>query len=333
MRPTRSALRQDIPTEYAHFKESLRKRKNETPHRDSPRKPLRANNLKNVAPTLAKINRQFEIEREDDESYSSTEDAAQHKGSNKTPKVLRFSSQRNKGKTEENQEIAKPEPKSETGWNKLKESTDDKNTKGQFANNLPSKLPIPCQNHKRQAELPVGKPKHITAEPVVPACRNSKTSYTKKTEISKRVPQQLKGKPNSFQTSGSNSNKPRSQLQGSTAKNSSTTSVPDSKSKLSSYVIRKKNHSLYRRTAKQKHPKPINELRAEFDTADQQEFISAKGKNLWRELIALLNLSSWCLVMVEWLFLAVPQGSLKFVIVVFPDHTHLLFLYRKYSLI
>ena len=44
-----------------------------------------------------------------------------------------------------------------------------------------------------------------------------------------------------------------------------------------------------------------------------------------RELIALLNLSSWCLVMVGWLFLAVPRGCLQFVIVVFPDHTHLLF--------
>ena len=44
-----------------------------------------------------------------------------------------------------------------------------------------------------------------------------------------------------------------------------------------------------------------------------------------RELIALLNLSSWCLVMVERLFLAVSQGCLQFVIVVFPDHTHLLF--------
>ena len=44
------------------------------------------------------------------------------------------------------------------------------------------------------------------------------------------------------------------------------------------------------------------------------------------ELIALLNLSSWCLVMVERLFLAVPRGCLQFVIVVFPDHTHLLFL-------
>ena len=50
-----------------------------------------------------------------------------------------------------------------------------------------------------------------------------------------------------------------------------------------------------------------------------------------RELIALLNLSSWCLVMVEWLFLAVPRGCLQFVIVVFPDHTHLLFLRRHFS--
>ena len=41
-----------------------------------------------------------------------------------------------------------------------------------------------------------------------------------------------------------------------------------------------------------------------------------------RELIALFNLSSWCLVVVEWLFLAVPRGCLRFVIVVFPDHTH-----------
>ena len=45
-----------------------------------------------------------------------------------------------------------------------------------------------------------------------------------------------------------------------------------------------------------------------------------------RELIALLNLSSWCLVMVERLFLAVPRGCLQFVIVVFPDYTHLLFM-------
>ena len=45
-----------------------------------------------------------------------------------------------------------------------------------------------------------------------------------------------------------------------------------------------------------------------------------------RELIDLLNLSSWCLVMVERLFLAMPWGCLQFVIVVFPDHTHLQFL-------
>ena len=50
-----------------------------------------------------------------------------------------------------------------------------------------------------------------------------------------------------------------------------------------------------------------------------------------RELIALLNLSSWCLVMVERLFLKVPLGCLQFVIVVFPDHTHLLFFSLKAS--
>ena len=50
--------------------------------------------------------------------------------------------------------------------------------------------------------------------------------------------------------------------------------------------------------------------------------ITLMGK---RELITLLHLSSWCLMMVERLFLAVPRGSLQFVIVVFPDHTHLLF--------
>ena len=40
------------------------------------------------------------------------------------------------------------------------------------------------------------------------------------------------------------------------------------------------------------------------------------------ELVALLNLSSWCLVIVDWLFLAVPWGCLRFVIMVFPDHNH-----------
>ena len=47
-----------------------------------------------------------------------------------------------------------------------------------------------------------------------------------------------------------------------------------------------------------------------------------------RELVALLScLSSWFLVMAVWLFLAVPWVCLRFVCVVFPDHTHLL-LYR-----
>ena len=50
-----------------------------------------------------------------------------------------------------------------------------------------------------------------------------------------------------------------------------------------------------------------------------------------RELVALLNLSSWCLVMVELLFVAVPWDCLRFVIVVFPNHTHLLFLIEKSS--
>ena len=45
-----------------------------------------------------------------------------------------------------------------------------------------------------------------------------------------------------------------------------------------------------------------------------------------RELVALLNLSSWCLVMVEWHFLAMPWECLRLVIVVFPDHTHYFFI-------
>ena len=45
-----------------------------------------------------------------------------------------------------------------------------------------------------------------------------------------------------------------------------------------------------------------------------------------RELVALLCLSSLCFLIVVWLFLAVPRVCLQFVIVVFPDHTHLLFI-------
>ena len=49
-----------------------------------------------------------------------------------------------------------------------------------------------------------------------------------------------------------------------------------------------------------------------------------------RELVTLLSLSSWCLVVVGRLFLAVPWGCLRFVIVVFPDHTHLLHVFLKF---
>ena len=45
-----------------------------------------------------------------------------------------------------------------------------------------------------------------------------------------------------------------------------------------------------------------------------------------RELVALLCLSSWCLVIVLCLFLRLPGVCLQFAIVIFPDHTHLLFL-------
>ena len=48
-----------------------------------------------------------------------------------------------------------------------------------------------------------------------------------------------------------------------------------------------------------------------------------------RELVALLYLSPWFLLMIE--RLAVPRGCLQFVIVVFPDHTHLLFLMEQFD--
>ena len=43
-----------------------------------------------------------------------------------------------------------------------------------------------------------------------------------------------------------------------------------------------------------------------------------------REPVDLGSLSSWCLMMAVWLFLAGPWVCLRFVIVVFPDHTQLL---------
>ena len=53
-----------------------------------------------------------------------------------------------------------------------------------------------------------------------------------------------------------------------------------------------------------------------------------------KELVALFYLSSWCLVTVSvlWLLLAVPFVDLKCVIVVFPDHTHLLFMENSVGL-
>ena len=44
-----------------------------------------------------------------------------------------------------------------------------------------------------------------------------------------------------------------------------------------------------------------------------------------RELVALLSSSTWFLVTVVWLLLAVPWVCLQFVVVVFLDHTYILF--------
>ena len=52
---------------------------------------------------------------------------------------------------------------------------------------------------------------------------------------------------------------------------------------------------------------------------------------VWGGLVALLSMSSWCLVIVVWVFLAVSLVCLCFVIVVFPGHTHLLFLVKAIS--
>ena len=51
-----------------------------------------------------------------------------------------------------------------------------------------------------------------------------------------------------------------------------------------------------------------------------------------RGLVALLSLSSWCLVIVVWLFLTVPWVCLQFVIVVFPDHTYYFFMKNSIGL-
>ena len=41
-----------------------------------------------------------------------------------------------------------------------------------------------------------------------------------------------------------------------------------------------------------------------------------------RELVTLLCLSSWCLMIVVWLFFTMPRVCPQFVIVVFPDRTY-----------
>ena len=48
-----------------------------------------------------------------------------------------------------------------------------------------------------------------------------------------------------------------------------------------------------------------------------------------RELVALLSLSPCCLVIVVWLFLAVPWVCVQFLIVVISDHSHLIFLLKS----
>ena len=51
-----------------------------------------------------------------------------------------------------------------------------------------------------------------------------------------------------------------------------------------------------------------------------------------RELVALLSLSSWYLVIVVWLFLAGQWVCMQFMIVIIPEHTHLLNMYRPVML-
>ena len=50
-----------------------------------------------------------------------------------------------------------------------------------------------------------------------------------------------------------------------------------------------------------------------------------------RELVALLTLSSWCPMIVVWLCLAMPRVCLQSVIVVFPDHTHLIRIFGYFN--
>ena len=48
------------------------------------------------------------------------------------------------------------------------------------------------------------------------------------------------------------------------------------------------------------------------------------------KLVSLLCLSSWCLVIVVWIFLTMPRVYVQFASEIFPDHTHLLFLINSF---
>ena len=50
-----------------------------------------------------------------------------------------------------------------------------------------------------------------------------------------------------------------------------------------------------------------------------------------RELVALLCLPFWCLKIVVWLVLMMSRVCLQFVIVVFPDQTHILFFVLNFN--
>ena len=54
-------------------------------------------------------------------------------------------------------------------------------------------------------------------------------------------------------------------------------------------------------------------------------YVHSSFEIILMEMVALLSLTSLCLVVVVWLFFTVPWVCLHLVIVVFPDHTHLLF--------
>ena len=55
---------------------------------------------------------------------------------------------------------------------------------------------------------------------------------------------------------------------------------------------------------------------------DWEERERERERERGRELVALLNLSSWCFVIAVWLILEEPWVCLQFEIVIFPDHTH-----------